>query len=161
MLLRFNDPANPATATAAARVLCTALADFMNSNDEFFGADWQVKDTDFSLPVAWDSISGTDVGAAWAEDPESAFVSFCGRSNEGRRWRIEFFTIVKLSASWPTTNRYLEGDDTDPDGIISAFRTAVTDGEPPVLPIDGTPIIPYTYLNISKNGYWERKQRVS
>lgn len=161
LTFRFPPSTVQATAVSKGHAICTSLQFAVNANDEFFAARWQPQDADFSLPVPWASISGTDAGAAWAEDPESAQLSVCGRSEGGRRYRFELFTIVQLSATWPSNNRYQYGDDTDPDGIISVVQAAAADAVTPICAIDNLPVIVYDYANISKNGYWERKQRVS
>lgn len=159
LLLRFGPTTAPLDAVAVAQDICTALAPFMNSNDSFFGARWSANGSNIALPVAWTPVAGTSTGAAFSEDPEAAFVSVVGRSFGGRRVRWDFFTVIKVSTTWPDDNRYAPGESTNADDIQDAFEAATILPVDPVVAIDGMDVIVYEYVNIAKNGYWQRKQR--
>lgn len=159
LMLRFGDSIGSADAATTAAALCADLAPFVNAGDSFFRARYSDHDSDFSLPIFWTTIPGTSTGAGFEEDPESAFVSVVGRSNAGRRVRWELFTVAKISTDWPLDNRYSAGESTNADDIIAAFVAATEDATAPVRAIDKAPVNVYDYLNIAKNGYWQRKQR--
>lgn len=159
LLLRFVDGTTDSAAIFTAQGLAGDLSPFMNANDSFFRARVSEAGTDFSLPVPWVTVVGTGVGAGFVEDADSAFVSVCGRTGGGRRWRADFFTIAKITTDWPADNRYSPGESTNADDIVQAFRTAADVASPTILGIDGLPLIVYDYLNIAKSAYWQRQQR--
>lgn len=157
--LRFPTGVSAADATVTAQDICTALAPFMNSNDSFIRARWSAAGSNIALPTGWVPVVGTSVGAAHAEDPESAFVSVNGRTLGGRRVRWEFFSVIKVSTNWPDDNRYGPGESANADDIVDAFEAAAILPIDYICGIDGLTVIVYQYLNIAKNGYWQRKQR--
>lgn len=159
MMLRFGDSIGSSDAATVAAALAADLAPFMNTGDSFFRARYSDHGSDFSLPIFWTTIHGTSTGAGFVEDPDSAFVSVIGRSNGGRKVRWEFFTVAKVTTDWPSDNRYSAGESTNADDIIAAFVAACSSEIAPVRAIDKAPVNVYDYLNIAKNGYWQRKQR--
>lgn len=161
MTIRFPEGVTSTEAIAIVTAFCNSLKSFMNANDSFYGADWSDAGTNFSLPLAWTTIDGTSVGAGFAEDPESAFVSVCGRSSGGRRISIKWFTQQKVSNDYPPNNRYQPGVSTNADDIIAAFQGLYSTVGEDACAIDGLPVQIYDYLNIAKNSYWQRKQRVA
>jgi len=162
LMLRFPDGVDSAAATLAGQALCLDLSPYVNANDSFIRARWSAKNTDFSLPVSWTPVDGASVGAAFDEDPESAFVSVVGRTLGGRRARWELFTIAKLTVLWPDDNRYGPGESGNADAVVAAFTTAASGVAPArIVGIDGLEVVVYPYLNIAKNAYWTRQQRTS
>ena len=155
-------PDMAALATNVANVLRARMA----TTDSFFAARYSLALSDFSLPLTFEAVPGVVSAFAniWTEDPESAFISLCGRSTtSGRRVRWDLYTPIR-AADWPADNRFNPGE----NGPVDTLRlnwTAVVAGEagpaPSVVAIDGSPVIVYEYVNIAKNAYWQRKQRIS
>jgi hypothetical protein len=159
LTLRFQVDALAAGCLAAAVALANALTPFMFATDSFTGADFIATGSDFSIPQTFTSIAGTFVGANWAEDPESAFVSVTARSSGGHKVRWDLFTAAQFFAPWPATNRVSASADAAAAVLVDAFVDACSDEDEPLTAIDGLPTTPHQYVNIAKNGYWQRKQR--
>lgn len=140
------------------------MANRMLNTDSVFGVRYSAALTNFSTPILYSPIFGTvtAAGNTWGEDPESACLSFVARSTtSGRRGRFTFFTPIS-STLWPNDNRYNPGDSAPVDTLRINWQNGVKFGTPasvPSLCADGTFQEVYSYVNISKNAYWQRRQR--
>lgn len=124
---------------------------------------YSITGAEFSIPLPLTPVPGTYTGAPeWQEDPESAFLGFCGReAATGKRVRFELYTPIKFSLTWPADNRYAAGENADIDGLNQDLANVLYGSGAVVaaVGIGGTPFSLYTYTNIAKNAYWQRKQR--
>jgi len=161
LLLRFDGdlPSAGSYATGYAEILANRMFD----DDSFFRARFSDAGADFSLPIAFTAVPGAIPAAttnSWAQDPESAFVSFVMRGlTTGRRSRVEFFTGVP-TPSWPSDNRYNPGDAAPIDTLRINFQNAAASGGTlPLITVGGDEVTVYGYVNIALNAYWQRKQR--
>lgn len=166
LIIRMGLGATAGEASVLAASAADVLRTRMSMTDSFLAARFSDKASHISLPIAFTPIAGAlDLqggAAAWAEDPESAFLCLVGRGQtSGRRVRWEFFTTIRTPL-WPTTNRYNLGASPVIDtfrlnwanlvesGAISATQIVTIAGDRPIV---------YGYVNIAKNSYWQRKQR--
>lgn len=135
----------------------------MRVADSVTGARYSPLDAIYTLPLPTLPAAGLIAGnVAWAQDPESVFLSITGRSNiTGRRGRMGFFCPVATPV-WPADNRYNYGENIDVDtfhdnlvdaatGLVGAITLGVA--------IDNGPLSFYSYTNISSHRYWQNKQR--
>lgn len=166
--LRVSGLPTTATLTSIANSLKSVFTSYMFDADSVLGARYSPAFVDFSLPLSVTPAAGTLVtgfAAQWAEDKESAMLSWCGRGeNTARRWRLSFFTpyaFAPTSVNWPTNNRYNPGDnsvvDTLRSSIISLLAASYSGSR--IVNIAEDTVAMNAYTNISKNGYWQREQR--
>jgi len=156
LTLRFEDGSDPEAQASVAEALMDDLAPYSNA---FVSAETIAAGADFSVPIALDFPTGTWAGAAYLEDPESAFISVTGRSDGGHKVRWELFTVCKLYDPWPLTNRVPVGETGIAATIVAAFEDACSSVSAPVRAIDGGQVTVHQYLNFAKSGYWQRAQR--
>jgi len=154
--------------TTWAQSIAELMAFVMCTDDSVTSARYSETGTNFSLPVPFTPEPGIrdPSGFTWAEDPESAFVTVPLRSQStGRRGRLCMFTAYRfgnLSVPWPSNNRFDPGENTIVDNWIATLKDLSQGASPYItglVVIDGSFPVLYDYLNISKNAYWERKQR--
>lgn len=166
LILRLPPAGSVTDAEVVAAAAAAILVNRMLDTDSFTAARVQQSGTNFSLPIAFTQVNGViplSGGAnAWAEDPESAFITFVARGTAtGRRVRWEFFTSVKTT-TWPGDNRYNPGDAAPVDTLRTNWTNFVENGVTPTQQIvtvaADIPVV-YDYVNIGKNAYWQRKQR--
>lgn len=135
----------------------------MLPSDTLNSMRYSLAGTDFSIPLPLTPVAGTYTSAPeWTEDPESAFLGFCGREYvNGKRVRFQFFTPCKFSTTWPADNRYAAGENANVDGLNADFANVLygSGAVVPAVGIGGSTFSLYTYTNIAKNAYWQRKQR--
>jgi len=79
------------------------------------------------------------------------FVSFIGRSSDGRRSRVYFYGSNALGGDY----RYVAGEDTAVDATVAALRAAGTD----LQTISGLVPVWKSYANAGASAYWQRKIR--
>lgn len=161
---RVYNAAGPADFIPLADALAQAMSSFMILSDQVSSLTYQVSGGNISLPLPFTPVPGTNSNssAQWTEDPESAFYGMVGRGNvTGHKWHLEFFTPLKASSSWPLDNRYAAGENPGIDAWRLGMQNAIQgeDTTASCCTIAGEPITVYTYVNIAKNAYWQRKQR--
>lgn len=160
----------PSEATMATFAANAAAANrvAMLSSDTITGARYSPEGEDFTLPLLFTPQAGNltpGFVAVWAEDPEAAMVSLVGRGTAvARRWRVTLFTpyaFANSSVNWPSDNRYTLGENAAVDTLYDLWTTLLdaTHGTSRVVTIGGDTIRPKGYINISKNAYWQRRQR--
>lgn len=170
--IRHSMMVRPAVALAiserasVAQAFATVISNRMLTSDSCFGARYSAPMTDFSVPIPFVPVNGvvTIAGNVWAQDPESVQLSITGRSHTtGRDVRYTLFSPVSTDP-YPAKNRYLPGQ----SAVIDTFRenlVGLVEGggmlDWPMVTVDGTFVTCNDYVNISGNGYWERKQRRS
>lgn len=149
----------------AFNIVATVLASVMITTDSVFGARYQNAGTNFSISLPITPVSGANAlaGNLWVEDPDSAQLSLVGRDNvSGRRVRWLIFTPFNFASGWPTDNRYQDGENTLVDNFRFAWEDIAAGSGTmpfPLVSIANNPVVLYDYVNICKNGYWEREQR--
>jgi hypothetical protein len=79
------------------------------------------------------------------------FLSFIGRSSDGRRLRVYFYGSKTLGGDY----RYVSGEDADVDATIAALVAAGGDLET----IGGLTPIWKSYANAGASAYWQRNVR--
>lgn len=166
--LMFRLGAGATTANAAIRAqACAEIFKMrMQQADSFVSARFSDKNSHFSLPIPFTPVTGVIDGASgniyWVEDPESAFLSLIGRgTTTGRRTRWEFFTPCRTTG-WPESNRYAAGASGPIDALRENWKAFVEESSAPgdqLVTVAGDIPVVYGYVNIAKNGYWQRKQR--
>lgn len=164
IMVRYGTNLLTGEAQAAYDGLTDVLRLRMLDTDSFLRASYSLQGQTFSLPLSVAPVAGTITGAnvVWENDPESAMLSFTGRSlTSGRDARWQFFTPVRTT-TWPGDNRYNPGDEPVIDTLRINFRNFLLgDGisYPEASAIDRANTTFNSYVNISHNAYWQRKQR--
>lgn len=164
--LRPNATATVSDMEQLAADFADTMGTRMFDSDSVFAARYSNAGDDFSLPLDFTAVEGAIALSSnfWVEDGEAAFLSLPMRSIvSGRRASFQFYTPVRTT-DWPADNRYNPGDAAPIDTLRLNFKSVI-DGVSgwggQLVAIDGTALIVYEYMNIAKNAYWQRKQRVS
>lgn len=117
----------------------------------FDGARWADAGSDVTNPQLWESISGTGAGTP-AEWQSTAFVSFVGRSSDGRRTKHSFFGHIEAAQN---DYRIVQGE----TPRIDAFVADLSNVNGLIGTISGLKPIYKTYANFGYNAYWQRALR--
>lgn len=163
---RLGAGATLTTAADRAELVAALLATRMTDNDSIIRARFSQQGQNFSLPLTFTPVQGVlpfdGGGPWWVEDPQSAFISLIGRGQTtARRARWFFYTPVK-TITWPADNRYQTGEAAVIDTFRENWEALIEDTPGPgsqIVTIGGDIPLVYGYVNIAKNGYWQRKQR--
>lgn len=138
-------------ASSAFGLLAPEMANFLHTSDAVTGVRFSQAGSNLSFPVAVTAVPGIQ---AVAPDPDHKpnFVSFTGRSSDGRRVRATMFTqYIDLS-----TVGYR---DNTPSGDTLALMNAITGNELSARTISGLVPVWNTYVNYGANAYYQRKAR--
>lgn len=163
--LRYEGTQTTPNLINAFNIVAVAMSSIMVATDSVTGARYQNAGTNFSISLPVTPVAGANslAGNLWVEDPESAQISLVGRDNvSGRRVRWLFFTPYNFGGSWPVDNRYQDGENTNVDDFRFIWEDIVAGSGTmpfPLVSIANNPVVLYDYVNICKNGYWERTQR--
>jgi hypothetical protein len=148
--------------------LATQLADYMIDYDSFTSAEYAQVSTNVRFPLAFTTVAGANsvAGNVYADDPESVQVSMTGKGTAaGVKWSMKFFTPFNWAGSvWATKNRWTLS--TAPAQVLNFFDRVQTMYSPTGLSgvrlvcAGSQPVIINNWVNISHNGYWQRRQRL-
>lgn len=153
----------PTTATTLVSVMGPFIQGFLPDTDGVQDAFYCIPNSSITVPLTFTPLEGTATATPFAEDPESAFISFCGKDvTYGRRWRFDIFTPLNVFSSWPADNRYNPGDNVSADSVLADAKALFEPGDDTlgIGTIAGEPLVLKNYINIAKNSYWQRRQRV-
>lgn len=146
MVLRFPSVTTQANIITACTAVANGIKSQMLTTDSFIGLRHQDSGSTLSFPLAWTNIAGT-LSFTPETDDEAKFVSIVGRSLNGYRCRITFFTPAPGdSANYRITTGF-------------NLRTAITGLATPVCAVDGAAVVWNGYENIGYNSYWQRQLR--
>lgn len=166
LCFRFSPPAAPADLPGYAQTIAQLYAAYMLNTDSFFRASYASVGSNVQFPIAFSAQPGanTAAGNIFTEDPQSVMISMTGKDTAaGFRWSTRFFTAYNNGGIRPDKNRYL-GDAISGNllgwysGVIGLLAGTYL-GVPRVVGVNGASIIFNAYVNISNNGYVQRKQR--
>lgn len=151
MLIRLQGGATGADAITAYNEITAILKSGMHTSDSFTGARFSAAGSNLSFPLSVTAVAGTG-STSVGEDNKPNFVSWTGRSLQGRRVKITFFTgqtgeITGFRWGTPPAGwlaNMLSYLDLDAEGIVAA------DGGIPVW---------NPYVNMGVNSYYQRKFR--
>lgn len=163
-------PPGVQTATTLENMAAAAaneLIPFMFNTDAFTRAEYTGVSSNVRVPLPFSSAAGlqSTAGNVFGEDPESVQLSITGKGvPSGTRWSSRFFTAYNYgSQPWPATNRWLYA--TAPTGVQNLFNVWAawyTGGGLAGIQLvsaSSSPVVLNFYVNICKNGWWQRKQR--
>lgn len=161
MLIRQTEAATEAQGIAVATSLVTVLKALMLTTDSFTGLRRSAKGSDFSFPVAWTPVAGTNANTSTEVDPESFQFSWTGRDGTFGSRATWYFYGTRGVGSRPATNRYIYGAYGTVDAVrdqLAASAAASTAGLRICTPSQGQPVVA-TYTNVRNNAYWQSRQR--
>lgn len=150
-IIRLKTSGTTVDATTAYAVLAPLIAAGLHTSDSVTGARFAANGSpfSFSLPVAAET---GDITSTPDPDKEPNFVSTVGRSADGRRVRVTFFSqYVDIVADG---YRVLS-----PAGVFEAWKDGVQGATVDARTISGLAPIWQTYLNLGVNAYYQRKAR--
>ena len=136
-----------------AQALADVMATCMASGDGTVGAFWIPAGTNIrqTLPLT----PATGGGSAGTITPESqaCFLSFTGRSDDGRDVKFSLFTIL---FDGQTTYRIPLGS---ASSVVQDLWAEVVNAADPSVTISGEVALWNAYVNIGQNAYYQRKSR--
>lgn len=151
--VRLSDGSTSADAVAAYAVLAPLMADLLDDADSVSGARFAAQGTNISNPLPVAAEPGTQTTPP---DPDHApnFLSFTGRSNDGRRVRFTFFTpLIDLSATGYRAASV--------SGATLLLKNAVEGATVDARTISGAVPVWNSYTNYGSNAYYQRKARTT
>lgn len=151
--IRVADGTSKATAQTRAQGLGDAMAQCLASGDGTVGAFWIPKGTNIRQTLAF--IPQTGAGSAGTITPESqaCFLSFTGRSDDGRDVKFSLFTILfdgQTVYRIPLSSA---------SSVVQDLWDEVNANVTPTVTISGEPALWNQYVNIGQNAYYQRKSR--
>lgn len=149
--VRLAVGSSSAAAVTAYNTIAPAMAAILPLADSVLGADYIAEGSTISNPLAVDPVDG-EVSIPYDTDRVPVFISFTGRSSDGRK--------VKWSMYAPLTDTTSTGyRDNSPDSLLEDVRQAlITAGARTIS--GGTPVW-HSYVNYGQNAYWQRQRRYS
>lgn len=151
MQLRFDDGLTTDWATAANEIIVEMLP-MMHSTDSVTGVRYSPQGSNLSFPLPGVTLGVGASVAALDPDLKPNFVSFTGRSLDGRDVRVTFFS--------PVFDLKVEGYRSPIGaGDVGSLFAAITSTEPNVTTISGGQPLWHSYANYGSNAYFQRKAR--
>lgn len=151
MQLRFDDGLTTDWATAANEVIVEMLP-MMYTTDSVTGVRYSPVGSNLSFPLPGVTTgSGANV-TAFDPDLKPNFISFTGRSLDGRDVRVTFFSPIFNLKDSGYRGPLGAGD-------VAALFSAITSTEPNVTTISGGQPLWHAYVNYGSNAYFQRKAR--
>lgn len=151
--LRLADTPSTGDAEALAQDLADLMEPIMATGDSAFEARLIPQGTNIYTAIALTPVTGTGTATGTTDVREAAFVSFTGRSNDGRRVGLTLFTQI---VGGTTTFR-------TPYSGANAIFQAVLDflgaQTPVITTISGEESHWHQYVNFGINSHYQRKQR--
>lgn len=145
--------ATPTTFIAAVRAVVNNFRFLQYGGTDWTHADYQAAGDNFSVPVAWTTISSTSPGVPDDADTVGEYLNFVGRSlTTGKRVRLFLFETLFGPGR---EMRLPPGSNTDIDNAVDQLDNV----SPSVGAIDGAPVVWKTYTNLGINDYWVRRAR--
>lgn len=154
VIFRFGDNGLPALAAPVFATLLAANPAAFGSNVEFVGARQSFSGSNVTNPLPWDVVEFVGTAVAAVDAPR--FVSWVGRTSEGRRVRYYFYGM-NLDSSEPADYR-LTGEEVP---VVAAFQDDLYSflEELNVVAIDSNPAVMKPYANVGYSAYYQRKAR--
>lgn len=140
------------TVTTALIAYCNAVKPYLYQDVVFDKLRHSNTGSNLSFPIAWTPIAGTSPGTAQPKTEAPLFMSFTGRSSQGRRVRITQFGI---QVAWSDDFRITYGENAVPAAILGALEAHTNVW----VAIDGFAIMWNQYANTGFNAYWQRQSR--
>ena len=151
----FRAPSNATPATVIADI-----TSFLNQLKASMWVSWSAVGLDYapafstvSTPQTWSTLQGTSAGAgATDHQRDPIFISFIGRTANGRRTKLTFFG----SAFTPDQNYRI---DTGQAANMTSCIAILNGTSNTISAIDGSKPLWKNYLDAGYNAYWQRKNR--
>lgn len=149
--VRLPSGATSGSATVAAGVMAIVMKALLFPGDSITGARFRQAASSVSFPLTFSAVVGTQAGTP-DDDNKPNFVSWTGRSTDGRRVRFTVFTraVQPVLQGWR---------DTTPSAGEAAVLAALMDNDVDARTISGAAPIWNSYVNYGANAYYQRKAR--
>lgn len=152
--VRFHSDTVPADALESVNTIIEAMLACMDGSDSVYGAEWIPEGTNISQPFPGALTGvGTNSGGVLTDQSRSAAISMTGKSNDGRKVRVMFFSI-HLNGS--TETRYTRSA---LPANFEAWTDVIADPDNLLTTISGAEPSWKGYANVSRNAHFQRKQR--
>lgn len=148
---RSQPPASPATMQTFLAQLWSDLSPILflaTIGDVVFYAQGSNVGNSVAMPL----FIGQSYGSgAPTNNTAALFLNFVGRSSDGRRSRLSFYSPVGTDPSW----RFNFGESGDVDNAILDLQSNSVN----LVGIGGLPVVWKAYANVGYNAYWQRALR--
>ncbi len=151
--LCFRLPAATPQSTfiTVATAIANGLKAYLTTIDAFTGLRHADAGSDLSFPLSFTAVAGTNNGA-WELEDKAHFVALAGRSLDGYRCRVTFFSVYV-----DDTKQYRTP--APGAGAAGALYSTITAASPSLVSISGAAMIWNAYINQGYNAYWQRELR--
>lgn len=148
--IRLPSGSSQATAETAAAHMAPLMAPFLWNTDSVYGARFQLAGSNVSFPISFTPVAGLQTPTD--PDRKPNFISFTGRSLDGRRVRFTLFT--------PAEDIDAVGyRDTTPSSYALAILNGLKHANVNARSISGANPYWNSYVNSGVNAYYQRKMR--
>jgi len=151
--IRVATTPSESSAAATAQALADLMGPAMATGDSTFEARLIPEGTNVYTALAHTPVDGSGAATGEVDVRESAFISFTGRSNDGRRTRFTLFTqrvggIAKFRQSY-----------SEAASVFTDILDFLGEQSPVVTTISGAESHWHQYVNFGFNSHFQRKQR--
>jgi hypothetical protein len=146
----------PSTTTQAqfvttATAIANGLKNYMPTADSFTGLRHSDSGSILSFPLVFTAIAGTNA-TSWELEDKAHFVALSGRSLDGYRSKITFFSV------YADDNKQFRSP---APGLLAAaaLYSTITGLSPSLCSVSGQDMVWNGYINQGYNSYWQRQLR--
>lgn len=150
-LIRLEASATSADAATMYGLFTAAANGLMDTSDTFTGARYSAAGSNVSFPIAVSAVAGTGA-VSEVQDHDANFVSCTGRSADGRRAKVGFFTVAAIQGS---QNYRIDS----PSGAYATFANFFSTNASNLRSASNQQVIWNTYVNYGISAYWQRELR--
>lgn len=165
MQIRYlgSDRSASAAQARVASILTAAGAPAFRQGWRIVAARTALAGEDFTVPQNLNSSLASFLGSNTTPYPrrfEAREFTFVGRGVDGpRKTRLSFYGIAAAVADLESFRGSIGAPNT-PAWANSAYAALVA-ASSPIVAIDGSQLVWYSYVNMNYNSYWERRLRTS
>jgi hypothetical protein len=150
-LIRLEATATSTDGATMYGLFTTAAKGLMDTSDSFTGARFSAAGSNVSFPITVSAVVGT-AAVSEVQDLDANFISATGRSLDGRRSRVGFFTVSAIQGS---QNYRISA----PSGAYATFLNFFTTNAANLRSASNSQVTWNSYLNYGISAYWQRELR--
>jgi hypothetical protein len=151
LCFRLPSATPQSTFITVATAIANAMKNMLTTADAFTGLRHADAGSNLSFPLAWTAIAGTN-STSWELEDKAHFWALSGRSLDGYRCKVTFFSVYV-----DDTKQYRTP--APGTGGAGQFYSAITGASPSLVSVSGAAMIWNAYINQGYNSYWQRELR--
>lgn len=151
MLLHFVNGITPSLAAGRCTALANILKTYLTTLGGFDRVEMATAGSNVFNDIAFTPVAGTNTNAPEVNG-RAQFLSFVGRTPQGKRVRLFFYTDLTIAdASYRCTPAELS--------IVGSILTELRNNVNPIVAVDGGTPVWKDYANLGWSKYWTTRDR--